>query len=251
MADQWAERTWRPFGRTDPYYGVCSDERYRTERFDSEMRREFFRSGEEHVAWVDAAIRRLVTPAFSPARILDFGCGVGRLVLPLARIGREVVGADVSPEMLSEAQRNASEAGLTNASFVRVDDSLRSVPGEFDLVHSFIVLQHIPTARGEAIAQRLVRRLAPGGVAALHFTYGRHAPVSRKVVHELRKYVPGANALVNVAQRRPVNDPFIPMYNYKLERVVEGFRELGVSEIHTLLTDHGGHLGAMLLFRRQ
>jgi SAM-dependent methyltransferase len=249
MADQWVERTWRPFGRTDPYYGVCSDERYRADRFDAATRREFFRSGEEHVTWVLAAIRRLVAPDFSPSRILDFGCGVGRLVLPLARVGSEVVGADISPEMLREAERNAAEAGLANTSFVRVDDTLATVPGRFDLVHSFIVLQHIPPARGERIALRLVERLSPGGVAALHFTYRREAPVTRKVVHALRKRVPGVNAVVNLAQRRALRDPFIPMYNYRLERVVEGFRRVGCSEIHMLLTDHGGHLGAMMLFR--
>lgn len=249
MTDQWAERTWRPFGRTDPYYGVCTDERFRAGRLDEEARREFFKSGEEHIAWVTAEIRRQVAPDFAPSRILDFGCGVGRLVLPLARMATAVVGVDISTDMLAEAARNAADAGLTNVSFVRGNDSLDEVTGKFDFVHSFIVMQHIPPARGERIAQRLVGKLAPGGVAALHFTYGRKAPMTRKVVHELRKLVPGANAVVNLAQGRPLRDPFIPMYNYRLDRMVQTFRRSADGEISTLLTDHGGHLGAMLLFR--
>jgi SAM-dependent methyltransferase len=249
MANSWADRTWRPFGRTDPYYGVCSDERFRAGRMDAEARSAFFQSGEEHVTWVMEAIRRTVVPEFSPARILDFGCGVGRLVLPFARIATEVVGVDIAPEMLSEAQRNAEEAGLDNTSFVRVDDSLNTVTGCFDLVHAFIVFQHIPPVRGEQIALRLVEKLNPGGVAALHFTYRREARLSRKIVHALRKHIPGVNPVANLAQGRASNDPFIPMYSYRLERLVDGFRRAGCSEIHMMLTDHGGHLGAMMLLR--
>lgn len=249
MAKSWADRTWRPFGRMDPYYGVCSDDRFRADRMDAEARRAFFQSGEEHVGWVMDAVRRTVVPGFNPSRILDFGCGVGRLVLPFARIAEEVVGADIAPEMLAEAQRNSEKAGLDNTSFVRVDDSLNTVTGRFDLVHAFIVFQHIPPARGEQIALSLVEKLAPGGVAALHFTYRREARLSRKIVHALRKRIPGANLIANLAQGRASDDPFIPMYSYRLQRLVDGFRRAGCSEIHMMLTDHGGHLGAMMLLR--
>jgi SAM-dependent methyltransferase len=250
MADHWAERTWRPYGRTNPYYGVLTDERFRADQMDAESRRAFFRSGEEHVEWVLENVRRTVAPGFTPARVLDFGCGVGRLVLPFARIAQEVVGADISPEMLREGERNARDAELHNASFVRVDETLDSVPGRFDLVHAFIVFQHIPPARGERIAMRLVDRLMPGGVGALHFTYRRQAPALRKVVNALRKVVPGVNLLVNLAQHRPFTEPYIPMYRYRIDRLVDGFRRAGCSEVHMMLTDHGGYLGAMMLFRR-
>jgi SAM-dependent methyltransferase len=43
--------------------------------------------------------------------------------------------------------------------------------GTFDLVHSFIVFQHISQARGEATLRELGRVLNPGGVGVLHFAY--------------------------------------------------------------------------------
>jgi len=195
------------------------------------------------------SIRRLIAPEFEPTRVLDFGCGVGRLVLPFARRAAEVVGADISPEMLDEAQRNATNAGLTNATFVRVDEHLENVPGQFDLVHAYIVLQHIPPARGERIMLRLARKLVPGGVGALHFVYRRDASAARKIVHGLRKHVPGVNEVVNVVQRRAIRDPFIPMYTYSLDRVIDSFRSIGCSEVNVSFTDHGGHIGAMMFFR--
>src|ERR1041384_981673 len=134
MADRWAERTWRPFGRVDAYYGVLSDEQFRADRLDAKALDEFFQTGEDHVAWTLDFIRRGIAPGFQPTRVLDFGCGVGRLVLPFARRASEVVGADISPEMLEEARRNTTSFGLTNATFVRVDQDLDAVPGQFDLV---------------------------------------------------------------------------------------------------------------------
>lgn len=50
--------------------------------------------------------------ATSIERILDAGCGYGRIGIPLAAAGYSVVGIDVSPMMLAEAQRRARVAGV-------------------------------------------------------------------------------------------------------------------------------------------
>ena len=249
MVDRWAERTWRPFGRIDPYYGVLSHEQFRADRLDADALEAFFQTGEDHVAWTIDSIQRLIDPDFRPTRVLDFGRGVGRLALPFARRASEVVGADISPEMLEEAGRNAVNAGITTATFVQVDEYLDTVPGVFNLVHSFIVMQHIPPARGERILARLAGRLVPGGVGAMHFVYRRDASPARKIVHALRKRVPGVNQVVNLMQRRAVRDPFIPMYNYSLDRLVERLRSLGCSQLSMTFSDHGGHIGAVIFFR--
>ncbi len=44
--------------------------------------------------------------------VLDLACGTGRLTLPLARDGHEVLGLDASPRMLAAARRKAERAGL-------------------------------------------------------------------------------------------------------------------------------------------
>src|SRR5438874_1693788 len=43
-----------------------------------------------------------------PGRLLDLGCGTGRLLVPFAQRGSFVVGVDLSPEMLAVARARAT-----------------------------------------------------------------------------------------------------------------------------------------------
>jgi SAM-dependent methyltransferase len=249
MGDRWAERTWRPYGAREPYYAVCNEEAFRRASLDADAKARFFRTGAEHAAWARGLIATHVDANFRPASVLDFGCGVGRVLLPLAEGARRAVGCDVSPEMLAEARANAAALGAAHVELVESDDALSRVRGPFDLVHSFITFQHIPPGRGERILAALLARVAPGGVAALHFTYARRASVARKLVHGARRASRLADALVLRARGMPADQPFFPMYEYSLERLFEAARAHGAADVHAALTDHGGHRGAMLVFR--
>jgi cyclopropane fatty-acyl-phospholipid synthase-like methyltransferase len=97
-------------------------------------------------------------------RVLEIGCGVGRLLRPLAGRVARVVGVDVSAGMLDRA-RDYCE-GLPNVELELTDGSLDFLPdAAFDFVFSHIVFQHLPR---KAYAQRYFRDafrvLAPGGV---------------------------------------------------------------------------------------
>ena len=136
---------------------------------------------------------------FQPRRVLDFGCGVGRLVLPLSRLCEEVVGVDVAEAMLSEAAANCRQAGATNVRLIRGDDRLSGVTGPFDFIHSFIVFQHVPVQRGLVLLERLLDLLAPDGVGALHFTYHcrRKPPLWKRLLARrcgsIVPFVPGSS----------------------------------------------------------
>jgi len=67
-------------------------------------------------------------------RVVELGVGTGRLAIPLARAGWEVVGVDSSPEMLAILGRNATLAG------VRVDARLHVVGDGAELPEADVVL---------------------------------------------------------------------------------------------------------------
>ena len=164
---------WEKWGARDPYFGVLTDPKFRAAALTDAAREEFFAMGRHHVDHVLHIIRCHLEGGFVPTRTLDFGCGVGRLLLPFARLGGEVVGVDISPSMLAEAKRNCDQAGLANVVLAPSDDTLSAVDGDFDLVHTCIVLQHIEIARGLRIFEQLVRRVRPGGgIGAIHITFG-------------------------------------------------------------------------------
>jgi SAM-dependent methyltransferase len=89
-------------------------------------------------------------------RVLDVGCGTGRLTAQIARSGADVVGLDASGRMLSEA----TEARPGGA-FVRGDARELPFEGAFDAVFSNAALHWI-TAQDAALGS-IADALAPGG----------------------------------------------------------------------------------------
>ena len=101
--------------------------------------REFWESGEREL---DGAILRDVE-LLPGARALEIGCGMGRLLRPLAPRVAKAWGVDISPEMVSRARE--ALADLSNVEVLPTRGGLAPIPdASLDLVFSFIVFQHIP-----------------------------------------------------------------------------------------------------------
>jgi SAM-dependent methyltransferase len=64
--------------------------------------------------------------ARSAGRVLELGCGTGRITLPLGRAGARIVGIDRSAPMLDRARRRVKRARLSHVQLVRGD--IRSLP---------------------------------------------------------------------------------------------------------------------------
>ena len=251
--DMWQNRTdkdWERLAAEDPYFAVITRNQYRRGRLDENALDEFFDSGRAHAEQVMQTIRAKLAPDFHPRRALDFGCGVGRVLIPLASMCESVVGVDVSQSMLLEAGKNCRARGVTNAELVRADDALSGLTGEFDFIHSFIVFQHIPVRRGERLAARLLDLLAEGGVAALHFTYCERASLARRMIEWSRKSVPLLGGLINVLHGRPARSPLMQTNHYDLNRIFRLLHERGCGEAFLQSTNHMGLLGVLIYCRK-
>jgi SAM-dependent methyltransferase len=155
---------WTRLGAEDPLWAVLVEDGKRGGGWDVD---EFLALGRVDV---DRARRTLADLGLPTRwnRVLDFGCGAGRLSQALAEHADQVVGLDVSPPMLETARRLDRTDG--RCAFVLSEDAdLRAFPdGSFDLVFTERVLQHLPREVLERYLAEFLRVLRPGGVAYLH-----------------------------------------------------------------------------------
>lgn len=242
---------WEAFGQVDPYFGVLTDEGYRRERLDHSAFERFFETGRAHIDRVAELACEHVGQELRPRRALDFGCGVGRLLVPLAERAQEVVGVDVAPSMLAEARRVCEERGLTHVALVPTAQ-LASLQADFDLVHSYIVFQHIPVRVGYELFAHLVRLLAPDGVGVIHFSLapGRRMTAAHSWV---LTRVPLAANLTNLRWGRDWSYPTLEMHAYRLERLMRILGTAGIERASVVFepaTGASGYDSAVLIFQR-
>lgn len=109
--------------------------------------------------------------------VLELGCGTGRVTLPIAHEGIEIVGLDNAPAMLDIARRKAATEGL-DMTWVEADMRDFHLERRFGLIiipyRSFL---HLLTDADQAACLNAVyRHLVPGGRFALNFFAPPFAP---------------------------------------------------------------------------
>jgi SAM-dependent methyltransferase len=98
-------------------------------------------------------------------RVLEIGCGTGRMTRALAEVFGEVYGVDISGEMVAQGKKDLAD--LPNAHLFQNNGADLQVLGEvqFDFAFSYIVFQHIPSREVIYNYTREVNRLLrPGGL---------------------------------------------------------------------------------------
>ncbi len=125
----------------------------------------FFATGaedvEEWMEWIEGDVQKV--------RMLEIGCGIGRMTIAFAREFELVDGVDISAAMIEQAQEldppsNVRYQVISGDSLAVCED------GSYDFVGSRAVFQHIPdeSAIG-AYLREIARVLGPGAHALLQF----------------------------------------------------------------------------------
>ncbi len=114
--------------------------------------------------WRDLGfVKDLVKPSY---RVLDFGCGNGRLAGFLQNNYGEYVGVDVSQKLIDIARDNNQELS-SRVKFLKIDPKHSKLPFEdnyFDVIFSIAVFHHFPSKDYRLqIAKELYRVLRPKG----------------------------------------------------------------------------------------
>lgn len=153
---------WTALGRSEPYWSVLSDERFRMKKI-GENAAEFYASGADSDRIIDIFCQRTQV---APPRgtCLELGCGVGRVTRFLARRFEHVVGVDISEGNLQLAQKYLGEERVENVNLVLLRE-LRQLEeiAEFDFFYSILVLQHNPPPMVARMLRIILKKLRSGG----------------------------------------------------------------------------------------
>lgn len=135
---------------------------------------ERFRSMAAEGADLDGEARFVDAMVPRGSRILDAGCGPGRVGGRLAELGHTVVGVDIDPALIAEASSVHPGATWLVGDLSELDLAMRSDPSEFDVILSAgNVMTFLDPATYRAVIERLGAHLAPQGRLVIGFGTGR------------------------------------------------------------------------------
>jgi 2-polyprenyl-3-methyl-5-hydroxy-6-metoxy-1,4-benzoquinol methylase len=105
-------------------------------------------------------------------KVLDLGCGAGRVAIPLAKMGFEVIGIDNNQKMIDTANALKRKNNVKNVKFIHVDASRMKFKKEsFDYVLTMEnSLEHIPgKKKREEVLRKVNNYLRSDGLLILSF----------------------------------------------------------------------------------
>ncbi len=155
---------WARVGKAEPYWSMGAGEKFLVSQW-SDNQGEFYRSGNDDRDLVVALLRRVGRSPKDVKRVIEYGCGVGRSTIPLARTFASVAGIDISSSHLDLAMRYASAERMGNIEFLLTTPDDLMPTKEYDLWFSRAVLPHNPPPVIGAILAETFKRLEANGTA--------------------------------------------------------------------------------------
>ena len=197
------QQTWRELIEENPGHSAWYVERFRKmAEAGDDLAGEF--------AMIDAMAPR-------NARILDAGCGPGRVGGLLALHGHEVVGVDLDPVLIAAAEEDWPGSTWLVGDLAELDLPARGIADGFDaIVAAGNVLAFVEAHTRVEVLRRLGAHLRDGGRLAVGFGAGRGYPFDdfradvrtaglvtdlELATWDLRPWHPGADWLLSVLRR--------------------------------------------------
>jgi SAM-dependent methyltransferase len=125
----------------------------------------FLKSGEAFAAALRTALAEVGRPIESFSRVLDFGCGSGRVVRQWVAVeGPEFFGCDYNPRSVAWDQENLKWARFSQN---YLEPPLPYASQFVDLCYSVSVFTHLPSGLQRPWIEELHRVISPGGILVL------------------------------------------------------------------------------------
>ena|ERR1041385_3245300 len=209
-----AANVFKTLAQKEPYFTVSSEKRFRMKNLDSERVDEFVNSGIEHA---DIICNLSGQSRFSS--VLEYGCGLGRILNHMAKRADKAFGIDISPVMAQKVTQG-------NITGIEAPNWWKQAP-DVELAYSYIVFQHIPEEEGLRILANLLKHCK---IAVMHIVVEDERSPLMRLVWWLTFRKPFSWAF-NAIKSRELNEPRIPMFMWNKEKIVEVFKANGFPDV--------------------
>ena len=173
------KRDWNRRARHDARFWIATNDFRNDAEFDS--------SGEA----TRLALLRLLGDHYDPGwTVLEVGCGIGRVLKPLARDFARLCGIDVAPEMIARSRDWLGGLSNVEAREGSGVDLAGFADRSFDLAFSYVAFQHMPRPVFAAYLAEINRVLRDGSLFALQVIVGRLIDPSFEDTITIRAYEP-------------------------------------------------------------
>lgn len=135
-----------------------------------------------------ALLERLHGRHSSSWRVMEIGCGIGRVLKALAPHFTELVGVDVSSEMIAQSKVWLSEYPHIATHETSGIDLPDFQDNHFDLVYSYVVFQHMPRPVFECYLKEVHRILKPHGYFLFQLPLGSFLDAAPEDTIGIRRY---------------------------------------------------------------
>jgi SAM-dependent methyltransferase len=192
IPEHWSANTWEEKARENPLFAVMTTPNYTnsdSKEFTQEELDYFFEKGRRVYAKIVKPRLGLIETGVADPLLVEYGCGMGRILKAAVEDGKRVGGIDISATMIEHC-RNFVPASIDN--LYVLDSANRSqMPKESaDLVFSFAVLKHIPSLKVYyAALDEIMRVMKPGAPLLLNvncqdFIHGSFDKPGKTINHE-------------------------------------------------------------------
>jgi glycosyltransferase involved in cell wall biosynthesis/ubiquinone/menaquinone biosynthesis C-methylase UbiE len=154
------QQSWDRFGSEDPFWAALT---VPDKKGGGWSEADFLETGRQDIRAALDRIAKCGIP-LTYEKALDFGCGAGRLAQALAEYFQEVHGVDIAPSMIARAQRLNKHGDRCTYHLNEAPDLRLFNANTFDMVYSWLVLQHMPTQLAVRYIAEFARVTKPGGV---------------------------------------------------------------------------------------
>ncbi len=193
---------WNSYAEGDPLFAILSDSEMKNRKWNLPQ---FIETGFREINTLMYKLNSQKID-FSKNKVLDFGCGIGRLSLPLSEHFENVVGVDISKKMIDLADKINFIGNRIQYKCNQYDNLALFEKESFDFIYSNIVLQHCPPVIIQQYLNDFYRILKPGGLIVFQLPSHLNTELENNSSKEIKAMNPlGYQAHLELLSSPPIN----------------------------------------------